>query len=96
MRVAPPLDDDLTDSYYEQHFLYLHSDYFRQGIGTHAVEFAFEIARNLEKTAMVVWVLEENVNSIRFYEKCGFITDGKASERDFGKILKSKRMRRDL
>ena len=96
MRVAPPIDDDASEDWYELHFIYLHPDYYRQGIGTRAMEFAFDIAQNLGKKIMVVWVLEDNINSVKFYEKCGFTADGKTSEREFGKILKSARMRRVL
>ena len=95
--VAPARDDDLNETYYELHGIYLHPDYYRQGIGTQAMEFAYDIARNLNKAVMVVWVLlADNINSVKFYEKCGFIADGKSSERDFGKILKSIRMRKEL
>jgi RimJ/RimL family protein N-acetyltransferase len=96
MRITPPQDDDLGDEYYDSQVLYLHPDYFHQGIGSQAAEFAYEIARGLGKTGMTVWVLAENINSIRFYEKCGFVPDGKAKERDYGKILKIIRMRRAL
>lgn len=75
MRVAPPQDKELTDCY-ELHYIYLHPDYFRRGIGTQAMEFAGDIARRLGKTGLVLWVLEKNMSSIQFYEKCGFIPDG--------------------
>jgi ribosomal protein S18 acetylase RimI-like enzyme len=96
MRVAPPQDDDVDDDFFELHFLYLHPDYFRMGIGTQAMNFAFEKARKLTKTGMIVWVLAENINSVNFYKKCGFTADGKTSEKDYGKRLKSIRMRRVL
>jgi GNAT superfamily N-acetyltransferase len=96
MRVAPPLDDDLGEDYYELHFLYLHPDYFRQGIGSQAMEFAYGIARGMGKTIMIVWALADNVNSVKFYGKCGFVADGSSGERNFGKTLKSIRMRLDV
>ena len=49
MCVAPPQDKELTDCH-ELHYLYLHPDYFRRGIGTQAMEFACNIARSLGKT----------------------------------------------
>jgi len=94
--VAPLNDDDLGDKYYDLQAIYLHPDYFRQGIGTQAMGFAYDIARRLGKTAMTVWVLAENINAIRFYEKCGFIADGKTKPRTYGKVLELIRMRRDL
>jgi len=93
MRAAPPLDEDVGEDCYELHFIYLHPDYYRQGIGTKAMDFAFDLARGLGKTAMTVWVLEENVNSVRFYEKCGFVADGKSRIRALGKPLNSIRMK---
>lgn len=96
MKVASPMDTDVGVDFYELHYIYLHPDYFRQGIGTRAIEYAFDIARSLGKRYMTVWVLAENKNTINFYEKCGFKVDGISSERDFGKILKSIRMRRAL
>ena len=96
MHVAPSSDMDLDDSFYELHYIYLHPDYFRQGIGTKALDFAFDLARKLGKTAMSVWVLAENVNSIKFYEKCGFIADGSVKPREYGRVLECIRMRKTL
>ena len=96
MKVGPPQDDDADDDAYELHNIYLHPDYFRMGIGTKAMEFAFNIARRLGKTTMNVWVLEENINSIRFYEKCGFVKDGINKDSEYGKTLVSIRMKRCL
>ncbi|MCL2512263.1 MAG: GNAT family N-acetyltransferase [Oscillospiraceae bacterium] len=96
MSIAPDQDDDAGENFYRLQSLYLHPDYYRQGIGTRAVNFAFDKARSLGKTAMTVWVLEENINSIKFYEKCGFIADGKTKILECGKSLIAIRMRRDL
>lgn len=96
MCVAPPQDDDLGDDYYELHGIYLHPDYYRQRIGTRAMEYAFDIARNFDKKFITVWVFEENINSIKFYEKCGFSTDGKIKTLNCGKLLTAVRMRRIL
>jgi GNAT superfamily N-acetyltransferase len=95
MCVAPPQDKELTDCC-ELHYIYLHPDYFRQGVGSQAMKFAYEIARNDGKTGMVLWVLEKNEGSIKFYEKCGFIADGHSYEKNFDKPLRSIRMRRSL
>ncbi len=96
MKIAPPQDDDLGDEFYEVQSLYLHPDYFRMGIGSKALEFAFEKARNLSKTAMAVWVLADNINSIRFYEKHGFIADGKIKDAPYGKVNEIIRMRKNI
>ena len=96
MRVAPSMDADALDNWYELQFIYLHPHYYRQGIGTQAMAFACDIARSLNKKTMVVWVLEENINSTKFYEKCGFLADGKTSERKYGKVVNCVRMRKDI
>lgn len=96
MFVALPQDDDVGDNCYELHGIYLHPDYYRQGIGTQAMDFAYDIARGFGKTVMTVWVFEDNTNSIKFYKKCGFAKDGKTKILNFGKPLTAIRMRRDL
>lgn len=95
MCVAPPQDKELID-FHELHYIYLHPNYFRRGIGTQAMELAYSIARGLGKTGLVLWVLEKNVNSIQFYKKCGFVADGGSWERNFDKPLRSIRMRKEL
>ena len=89
-------DEDADDGTYELMGLYLLPEYLRQGIGTQAMEFTFAKARSLGMKVITVWLLEDNLNAKMFYEKFGFTADGKSIERDFGKTLKSIRMRRDL
>jgi len=92
VHVDPPQDDDLDDSFYEVHGIYLHPDVYRQGIGSQAMDFAYGKARSLGKTTMTVWVLAENTNTINFYEKCGFVTDGATKTVEYGKPLQVIRM----
>lgn len=102
MCVAPPQKENITilndcgidDSFYELHGIYLHPDYYRKGIGTKAMEFAFNKARSNGKTNMIVWVFAENTNSIKFYEKCDFTADGATKIYNCGKEMKCIRMRR--
>ena len=96
MNIASPQDDDIGEDGYELGSIYLHPDFFRQGIGTQALNFAFNKARSLKKTFMVVWVFTENTNSILFYEKCGFVTDGISKTLEYGKNMRCIRMRRVL
>ena len=96
MTIDRSYDDDLDDSFYDLQAIYLHPDYYRQGIGSQAMEFAYDIARNLGKTAMTVWLLADNHNAKNFYEKCGFNADGKTKTKDYGKTLTLIRMRRKL
>ena len=96
MGMSVSLDEDTDAGTYELMGLYLLPDYFYLGIGTQAMEFAFKKARNLEMKDMTVWLLENNHNAKRFYEKCGFVPDGCLREQYFGKILNIIRMRRKL
>ena len=96
IRVAPPDYGDMDDAYYDLHSLYLHPHYFGQGIGTRAMEFAFNKALSLGKTVLVLWVLADNVNAIKFYKKLGFTANGERREFNYGKLLTAIRMRRNL
>lgn len=89
-------DDDADDNVCELEGIYLHPDYYRQGIGTQAMEFAYDIARCWGKTQMTLWVFAENINTIKFYEKCGFTPDGKTKTYDMGKIMNCIRMIREI
>ncbi|MDR0286454.1 MAG: GNAT family N-acetyltransferase [Clostridiales bacterium] len=94
--VATPQDDDANKNVCELEGIYLHPDYYRQGIGAKAMEFAFNIARNWKKTEMTLWVFTENTNTIKFYEKCGFSADGNTKTYNCGKVMECIRMRRSL
>ena len=96
MKVAEPTDDDLDGSYYEMHYIYLHPNYFRQGIGAVALKFAFAKAREMGKRFISLWVFAENENSIEFYKKCGFRADGKTKTQEHGKPMEVIRMVRLL
>ena len=94
--VATTQDDDKTDDVCELEGIYLHPDSYRQGIGTKAMGFAFDIAHGWNKSFMTLWVFSENVNSIKFYENLGFAPDGKTKTYDMGKVMDCIRMRKEL
>jgi ribosomal protein S18 acetylase RimI-like enzyme len=102
--VGPPQQEDIEikndigidHSFWELHGIYLHPDYYRSGIGTIALEFAMNKARAAGKTNMLLWVFEDNLNAIKFYEKCGFAPDGASKIYNFGKEINCIRMRRSL
>ncbi len=58
MKIAPPIDADMGDDTCELHYIYLHPDSCRMGIGTQAMKFAFQKARDLGKTRMSVGVFQ--------------------------------------
>lgn len=85
--------DDIDDSFYELHSLYIHPDFWRQGIGSEAMEFAVSRARSAGKRNIILWVFAENTGAISFYEKCGFTADGAYKLYNCGRELKAIRMR---
>ena len=96
MSIDASQDEDAGDETYELMALYLLPEYIRQGVGTQAMEFAYSKARSLRKKDITVWLLADNLNAKRFYEKCGFIFDGGTREQEYGKTLQVIRMRRVL
>lgn len=89
-------DSDIDGSFYELHGIYLDPDYYRQGIGRAAIEFALEKARSEGKSNMILWVFADNISSIEFYEKCGFTSDGATKTLNCGRELKAIRMRKKV
>ena len=96
MGVGPSRDEDTGDDVYELTGLYLLPEYFRQGIGTQAMEFAFDRARGLGKKVMTVWLIADNLNAKNFYKKFGFAEDGKSRISKRGRIMEDIRMREAL
>lgn len=102
--IAPPReehipvknDSGIDDSSYELHGIYLDPAFFRQGIGTAAMDFAIAKAQHIGKKQMILWVFEDNTNAIRFYQSCGFATDGAEKSYDYGRSIKCVRMRKTL
>lgn len=89
-------DTGIDEGFYELHGLYLHPDYYRRGIGTKAMEYALQKAHEAGKSNIILWVFAENSDSIKFYERCGFVSDGAFKTLNLGKELKVIRMRRPL
>ena len=76
MGIDKSYDDDKQNAY-ELHILYVEPEFSRSGIGTELIEYFENTSRKNKINELVVWVLEENKIGIRFYEKIGFICDGK-------------------
>jgi RimJ/RimL family protein N-acetyltransferase len=60
------------------------------------MEFALDKARAAGKSNIILWVFADNINTIRFYEKCGFNADGANKIYNCGKEMKCIRMRRGI
>ena len=97
MSVGPPFDESLDDTFYEVYSIYLHPDVYRQGIGRALMEHAHDLASEKGKTAMALYVFEDNAPSRRFYEACGYRPDGAGEVSEYGgRQLKTLRYRREL
>lgn len=60
--------------------VYVLPEYFNKGYGTVLFNRMTEILRSMELNKMYLWVLEENRNARRFYEKFGFAPNGDKKE----------------
>ena len=70
-------DDEDKQGAFELHFIYLDPDWVRLGLGTEMLEFFEQKGREKGCPEFVIWVLEENDMGRRFYEKNGYLPDGK-------------------
>jgi ribosomal protein S18 acetylase RimI-like enzyme len=80
-------DEDLDSSCGEVWGIYLLPLFWNQGLGTKLINWGMAelIRRGFEKVSL--WVLEENINARKFYEKLGFEHDGTVKEINIGKPL---------
>ena len=70
--------------------LYVLKSYYGKGVGRQLMEAAFAALDGYQE--IILWVLEDNKRAIAFYEKMGFVFDGKEKILDLGKAVKEKRM----
>ena len=54
--------------------LYILSEYYGKGVGQQLMKAALQQMRGYQQICL--WVLKENKRAIRFYQKCGFDSDG--------------------
>ena len=69
-------DEDKKGAF-ELHFIYIDPEFVRTGIGSEMLKFFESKGRAKGFSEFVVWVLEENLMGRNFYEKNGYISDGK-------------------
>jgi len=70
-------DDDKVESTYELQGIYVDPLFQRQKIGTIFVDFCIDEAIKRGKKTITLWVFSKNTESQLFYQKMGFIEDGK-------------------
>ncbi len=89
-------DEDMDGSVGEIWGMYLLPEYWKKGIGSYFMDWALgELkARRYEKA--VLWVLSDNLNARRFYEKRGFRHDGTVKRVTIGRELEECRYEKRL
>lgn len=70
-------EDDDKENAFELHFIYVDPAYVRAGIGTELLKFFEQKGREKGCREFVIWVLEENTMGRNFYDKHGYVFDGK-------------------
>lgn len=80
-------DEDLKEITGEIWGIYLMPYYFRQGIGKELLYWGINYLKDEGFNKISLWVLEENINARNFYERMGFVHDGKINELNIGKPL---------
>jgi GNAT superfamily N-acetyltransferase len=74
-------DEDLSNAY-DLIALYIEPQFKGQGFGSTLLKSVEDQAKDKGFKTLVIWTLEENSNSIRFYENHGYTKDGKKKHMD--------------
>lgn len=80
----------------EIYALYLHPDFWGSGLGGRVMEFALAELTRRGFLQVNLWVLAENARARAFYEKWGFLPDGRETTLTLGRELKEVRYTRGL
>jgi ribosomal protein S18 acetylase RimI-like enzyme len=81
-------NDDMKDAG-EVFAIYVLAEYYGKGVGRALMDAALDL---LPQDRAAVWVLQGNKRAIRFYEKCGFRSDGKSDTKILGSPITEIRM----
>lgn len=87
MTIGKCRDNDRDNTYGEIWGIYLLPEYWNMGIGSHYINWGINELKNRNFKKITLWVLEDSLNSRRFYERMGFRHDGTVKEIDIGKKL---------
>lgn len=84
-------DEDMPDAG-EIYQLYVLADYKHLGIGSRLMASARDALAGMGFRGMLLWVLEDNVDAVAFYEKHGLVADGSSKVVDYGEPVREIRM----
>jgi len=75
--LGPSRDADKpADQYGEISSIYLHPDFWHQGLGKLLCSFALDELKRRGYSKVILWVLKNNKQARQFYESMGFILNG--------------------
>ena len=80
LTITIPRDNDLEETYYEIVGLYLSPRYIGLGLGKQSMDWMKKEISSRGYNDISLWVLEENNRAREFYEKAGFMHDGKTKK----------------
>jgi GNAT superfamily N-acetyltransferase len=83
---GPPRDDDVPDRCGELYAIYVEPDRWSGGIGSELMAAASDGLRDAGFEHAVLWVLESNERTRRFYAHHGWEPDGRAKVEAFGDV----------
>lgn len=79
--IGPTRDGDLDDERVgELNAIYVSPEWWRQGVGRHLMEALLARLREYAFSEAMLWVLEDNPRTRRFYESAGWRTDDAIKE----------------
>lgn len=81
---GPPRDDDVPPTCGELYAIYVEPDRWSGGIGTELMAAATDALRAVGYDRAVLWMLESNERTRRFYELHGWEPDGRAKVEPWG------------
>jgi len=87
-------DEDQDNTCGEIWGIYLLPEYWNRGIGAYLISWGLKELKNKNYEKVTLWVLEENLNARKFYEKMGFKHDGTIKEIVLGKKLNEYRYKK--
>lgn len=82
-----PARDRDVEAAGELHAIYVSPDYWGRGIGRQLCEHAIHRLYQAGNSSVLLWVLSDNARAVRFYERSGFLHDGKTKTVTMGTKL---------
>lgn len=89
-------DTDKTDTCGEIWGIYLLPEHWNMGIGSELINWGLNELGKRNYSEVTLWVLEENINARKFYEKNGFKHDGTVKEISIGKKMNEYRYEKTI